>query len=63
MYNHHNYKVIRTQDNFSMVQKGNNFYIDNGIDNVSEYFDEFQAYHLETCDTDEFLRECEDIFA
>lgn len=62
MYDNHELKAIRKERNYSLVQKGRQFYIDNGIDDVSEYFDQFQAYHLETCDTDEFLRECEELF-
>ena len=62
MYDNHEYKVLRTVQNYSLIQKGNNFYIDNGINDVSEYFDEFEAYHLETCEYDEFLQECKDLF-
>lgn len=62
MYDNHELKIIRKVRNYSLIQKGNQFYIDNGIDDVSEYFDEFQAYHLETCESDEFLRECKELF-
>lgn len=62
MYEHNELKTLRRENNFSLIQKGNDFYIDNGIDDVSEYFDCFQAYHFETMERDEFLQECKDLF-
>ena len=47
--------TIRQIENYSLIKKGKWFYIDNGIDDVSEYFDEVDAIDFIECGTLQFL--------
>jgi hypothetical protein len=55
-------EVIRKIENYSLVKKDRMFYIDNGIDDVSEYFDEIDAIDFIECGTLQFLDRCEKLF-
>lgn len=55
-------EVIRKIEEYSLVKKGRMFYIDNGIDDVSEYFDEVDAIDFIECGTLQFLDRCEKQF-
>ena len=54
--------TIRQIENYSLIKKGKWFYIDNGIDDVSEYFDEVDAIDFIECGTMQFLDRCEKLF-
>ena len=55
-------EVVRKIEDYSLVKKGRMFYIDNGIDDVSELFDEIEAIDFIECGTLQFLDRCEKIF-
>lgn len=55
-------KIIRQVGNYSLVKKGKQYYIDNGIDDVSEYMDEFDIADLLECENWEFINKCIDLF-
>jgi len=55
-------KIIRNVGNYSLVKKGRWYYIDNGIDDVSEYMDEFDCSGLFECDDYDFIKQCENFF-
>ena len=55
-------KTIRQIENYSLIKKGRWFYIDNGIDDCSECFDEINAIDFIECGTLKFLDRCEKLF-
>ena len=55
-------KTIRQIENYSLIKKGRWFYIDNGIDDCSECFDEINAIDFIECGTLQFLDRCEKLF-
>ena len=55
-------EIVRKIENYSLVSKGRMFYIDNGIDDVSEYFDSTDAIDFIECGTLQFLDRCEKLF-
>lgn len=55
-------EIIRKVGDFSLVKKGNHYYIDNGIDDVSEYFDKIEADEVLKLKNAEFINYCLDLF-
>ena len=56
-------KIIRQVNNYSIVKKGNKFYIDNGIDDVSEYMDKLEVAPLLLHGDLEFIEFCKELFS
>lgn len=46
---------IRKVQNYTLVKKGKQYYIDNGVDDVSEYFDEYDAEKFTGISDSEFI--------
>lgn len=57
-----NLSVIKTVENYSLVKKGRWYYIDNGIDDVSEYFDEYDAKQFLESNDLCFVQLCKKLF-
>jgi len=55
-------EIIRQIENYSLIKKDRWFYIDNGTNDVSEYFDEIKAIDFIECGTMQFLDRCEKLF-
>ena len=55
-------EIIRTVGNYSLCKKGRKYFIDNGIDDVSEYMDKFDCADLFDCKDHEFINKCLNYF-
>ena len=55
--------IIRQEGLYSLVQKKDKFYIDNGLDDVSEYMDAYQVYPLYSYSSEEFIEFCLVLFS
>lgn len=54
--------IVRQYSDYSLCQRENWYYVDNGIDDVSHEFDEIEADKLLELNDEEFLEECESYF-
>ena len=54
------YRILRVLSGYVLTQLQDGFVVVYG-DKQSDFISEFDAYHLETCESDEFLRECKEL--
>jgi len=54
--------IIRQHLEYSLWQRGNWYYVDNGNDDVSNEFDEIEAEDFNDLSNEEFLVECKKYF-
>jgi len=57
-----NLQIIRIVENYSLIKKGDYYYIDNGFDDVSEYFDVLEAESYLDIDDAKFIQFCSELF-
>lgn len=54
--------IVRQYSDYSLCQRGNWYYVDNGEDDVSNEFDEIEADEFDDLNDEEFLEKCESYF-